>query len=120
MVFSRFFDFEFVGEIELDQGAVVKALEFTLGKFELDNAALTASHFLDAFIILEKDGSFSKASLLENAVLHDIIDTRTRIMTLYILSMIHITTMLMVVMVLIRYARFLLQTEYMVVQVMII
>ncbi len=79
MVFSRFFDFEFVGEIELDQGAVVKALEFTLGKFELDDAALTASHFLDAFIILEKDGSFGKASLLENAVLHDIIDARTRI-----------------------------------------
>ena len=79
MVFSRFFDFEAVGKIELDQGAEVNVLEFALGKFELDDAALTASHFLHILFVFEKNGPFGKASLLENAVLHDIIDARTGI-----------------------------------------
>ena len=79
MVFTRFFDFKFVCKIELDQGAVVKALELALGKFKLDNAILAAGHFFDALVILEEDGSFGKASLLENAILHNVVDARARI-----------------------------------------
>ena len=79
MVFTRFFDFKFVCKIELDQGAIVKALELALGKFKLDNAILAAGHFFDALVILEEDGSFGKASLLENAILHNVVDARARI-----------------------------------------
>ena len=79
MIFTRFFNLEGVGEVVLDQSAVINVLELALGKAELHNAILTASHFLVALFVLDKDRAFSKASLLVNAVLHGVIDTGTRV-----------------------------------------
>lgn len=77
MIFSRFFDFKAVSEIELDQAAEIDILELALGIFELDNATLTASHFLHIFFVLEEDGTFSKAGFLVDAVLHIFINAGT-------------------------------------------
>ncbi len=79
MIFTRFFNLEGVGEVVLDQSAVINVLELALGKAELHNAILTASHFLVALFVLEEDRAFGKASLLVNAVLHGVIDTGTRV-----------------------------------------
>ena len=77
MIFSRFFDFETVGEIELDQAAEINIRELALCIAELDNASLTTGDFLRILFVLEEDGTFGKASLLVNTVLHIIVNAGT-------------------------------------------
>ena len=79
MIFTRFFNLEGVSEVVLDQSAVINVLELALGKAELHNAILTASHFLVTLFVLNKNRTFGKASLLVNAVLHSIINASTSV-----------------------------------------
>ena len=79
MVFSRLFNLEAVCKVVLDKSAIVDVLELALCEAELHNAILTASDFLRALFVLDEDGTFGKASLFVNAVLHSIIDANARI-----------------------------------------